>query len=136
MALFSGIRVNAVARWSGVPPPASWSGNDCICARCGRSIGQMTVKVAVAIEHSQRYTRDVKMEVSIPDTVFHAAESMASRMGMSRSEFYRRAVEDYIKSRGNGAVCEDLNAVYGEESLAVDDALARMQLTSLPDEDW
>ena len=61
---------------------------------------------------------------------------MAKRMGMSRSEFYSRALEDYIRSHRNDAVREALDAVYGDESSAVDDVLAQMQFASLPEEDW
>ena len=78
----------------------------------------------------------MKTAISIPDPIFHEAESMARRMGMSRSEFYRRAVEEYMESHRHGAVREALDAVYGDESSAVDDVLAQMQFASLPEEDW
>ena len=61
---------------------------------------------------------------------------MALWLGMSRSDFYRRAVENYIRSHRNDVVREALDAVYGDESSALDDTLVQMQLASLPDEDW
>ena len=61
---------------------------------------------------------------------------MAGRMGMSRNEFYRRAVENYIASHRNDAVRETLDAIYAEESSALHGALFDLQLASLPEEDW
>lgn len=61
---------------------------------------------------------------------------MAKRLGMSRSEFFRRAVEDYIESHRNDAVREALDTVYGDKSPVMDDALSQMQYASLPEEDW
>lgn len=78
----------------------------------------------------------MKTAISIPDPIFHEAESMAKRLGMSRSELFRRAVEDYLRSHRDDKVREALDAVYSEESSAVDYVLAQMQFASLPEEDW
>ena len=78
----------------------------------------------------------MKTAISIPDPIFEAADSMAKQLGMSRSEFYRRAVEEYIESSRHENVREALDLVYSEESSAVDEALAQMQFASLPKEDW
>ena len=78
----------------------------------------------------------MKTAISIPDPIFEAADSLAQQLGMSRSEFYRRAVEEYIESRQHENVREALDLVYSEESSALDEALAQMQFASLPREDW
>jgi len=78
----------------------------------------------------------MKTAISIPDPIFEAADSLAKQLGMSRSEFYRRAVEEYIESSRHENVREALDLVYSEESSAVDEALAQMQFASLPKEDW
>ncbi len=61
---------------------------------------------------------------------------MARRMGMSRSELFRRAVEGYIESHRNDGVREALDAVYGAEWSALDKIIAQMQFASIPKEDW
>ena len=38
----------------------------------------------------------MKTSISIPDTLLDAADSLAERMAVSRSEIFRRAVEAYI----------------------------------------
>ena len=38
----------------------------------------------------------MKISISIPDTLLDAADSLAKRMAVSRSEIFRRAVEAYI----------------------------------------
>ena len=42
------------------------------------------------------YTSDVKTAISIPDETFAQAEQHAAALGMSRSEFFTRAVRRYI----------------------------------------
>ena len=63
----------------------------------------------------------MKTAISIPDSLFHIAESLAERMGMSRSELYRHALENYIEGRWHDGVRESLDAVYAEESSRIDD---------------
>ena len=72
----------------------------------------------------------------MPDSVFHAAESLAKRLGVSRSELFRKAVEAYIETHKHDRVREALDDVYAEESSSLDEALAQMQRTSLDKEDW
>ena len=79
----------------------------------------------------------MKTAISIPDELFLAADRAARQLGISRSEFYQRAVSSYLERRREGLVTDALNAVYETEgSSGVDPALARMQRSSLPKEDW
>jgi hypothetical protein len=43
------------------------------------------------------YTPDVKTAISIPDETFARAEEHAAALGVSRSEFFTRAVRRYIE---------------------------------------
>ena len=90
----------------------------------------------LAPRYNLGYTLRMKTAISIPDPIFHTAERLAGHMGMSRSEFFRRAVEDYIEAHRYDRVREVLDSVYGEEPSGVDEALAEMQRLSLPKEDW
>ena len=78
----------------------------------------------------------MKTAVSIPDPVFHAAESLARRLGMSRSQLFREALEAYISAHDGEKIREVLDDVYSIESSDLDSALAQLQLASLPDEEW
>ncbi len=78
----------------------------------------------------------MKTAVSIPDPIFYAAESLAKRLGMSRSELFSRALEAYIEAHKHNRVREALDEVYSQESSRLDEILAHMQWASLPKEDW
>ncbi|MGH7566907.1 MAG: ribbon-helix-helix protein, CopG family [Gemmatimonadota bacterium] len=38
----------------------------------------------------------MKTAISLPDEVFEQAEKLVQRLGVSRSELYRRALEEYL----------------------------------------
>ena len=78
----------------------------------------------------------MKTAFSIPDSTLKAADSLAERLGMSRSELFRRAVEEYIESHLYDGVREALDRVYSEETSGLDERLAQMQFASLPRENW
>ncbi|HSF33786.1 MAG TPA: ribbon-helix-helix protein, CopG family [Candidatus Tectomicrobia bacterium] len=78
----------------------------------------------------------MKTAVSIPDPVFHAAESLAKRLGMSRSELFSRALEAYLEAHKHDRVRETLDAIYSQDASHLDATLAHMQWASLPKEDW
>jgi hypothetical protein len=56
--------------------------------------------------------RSVKIAISIPDSVFEAAESLAKRRGMSRSELYTKAVIEFLEGERFTGVRERLDSVY------------------------
>jgi metal-responsive CopG/Arc/MetJ family transcriptional regulator len=78
----------------------------------------------------------MKTAVSIPDPIFHTAESLAKRLGISRSELFSRALEAYLEAHKHDSVREALDAIYSQESSRLDETLAHMQWASLPKEDW
>ncbi len=81
----------------------------------------------------------MKTAISIPDPLFDAAESLATRLGISRSELYQRAVRAYVRAHRASVVTENLDAVYGEddESSRVDAILDEMQWASTAgDDEW
>ena len=57
----------------------------------------------------------MKTAISIPDPIFQAAEQLAKRKGLSRSELYTQAVSAYISAHCHDDVTELLNQVYGPE---------------------
>jgi metal-responsive CopG/Arc/MetJ family transcriptional regulator len=40
----------------------------------------------------------VKIAVSVPDELFERADELAGRLGVSRSQVYARALEEYLES--------------------------------------
>lgn len=80
----------------------------------------------------------MKTAISIPDELFTVAEDAAQRLGVSRSELYRRALREFLAKHDVQAVTEALDAVYSgqPEASQLDPSLARLQLASLADEEW
>ena len=78
----------------------------------------------------------MKTAISIPDEVFAAAEELADRLGISRSELYATAVAEYVKAVRSEGVTARLNAIYPAESSSLDPGLADVQLAALETEDW
>lgn len=78
----------------------------------------------------------MKVAISIPDSVFEAAERLARRLGKSRSQLYSEAVAEFLEEHRAEAVTEKLNAVYESESSRLADGFDAAQLHSLRDEAW
>lgn len=78
----------------------------------------------------------MKTAISIPDPIFQAAENMANRLGMSRSELFSVAMSEYIDVHKYQNVTESLNKVYSQSEERLDEELALMQLKSIPREEW
>jgi predicted transcriptional regulator len=78
----------------------------------------------------------MKTADSLPDDLYRAADRVAERLRISRSELYRRALERYVAEQREQTVTDALNAVHGAGSERVDPELDAMQSGSLPREDW
>jgi metal-responsive CopG/Arc/MetJ family transcriptional regulator len=78
----------------------------------------------------------MKTAISLPDGLFQAAERAARRLGISRSEFYQRALASFLERQRDALLTDALNEVYRTEAPAVDPILDRMQRASLPRESW
>ena len=68
--------------------------------------------------------------------MFRAAEHLAQRLNKPRSRLYAEAIAQYVGIHGAHAVTERLDAVYGKESSAVDQALQGIQFKVFTDETW
>jgi len=78
----------------------------------------------------------MKTAISIPDPLFDAAEDVADRLGVSRSQLYAKALAEYVAKHRDDQVTEALNRVYANYSSTLDPALAAMQFASIPREEW
>jgi metal-responsive CopG/Arc/MetJ family transcriptional regulator len=78
----------------------------------------------------------MKVAISLPDSVFRAAERLARRLKKSRSELYADAIAAYVGARGAKALTAKLDAIYGKEPSGLDSALRHAQLERLSREAW
>lgn len=78
----------------------------------------------------------MKTAISIPDEVYHSADQLAKRLGMSRSELYSKAVSNFINAHKNEAVTKALDQIYAKERSEIDPVINVMQIRSLPKEAW
>ncbi len=78
----------------------------------------------------------MKVAISLPDPVFSAAEKLAQRLRVSRSQLYAQALEEYLGKRQDVLVTELLNTVYATAQEPLDPALAAAQLEAIDREAW
>jgi metal-responsive CopG/Arc/MetJ family transcriptional regulator len=78
----------------------------------------------------------MKTAISIPDEVFDAAEKLATRLGMSRSQLYATALRQYLEAHRSRGVTARLDAVYNDNDSSLDLRVAEAQTASLGEEDW
>jgi len=78
----------------------------------------------------------MKTAISIPDPIFQAAEGLARRLGIPRSQLYTEAVAEYMKLHRNHHVTETLNDIYEKEASTLDKTLSSMQSQSISNEEW
>jgi metal-responsive CopG/Arc/MetJ family transcriptional regulator len=81
------------------------------------------------------YSSVVKTAVSIPDPIFEAADRLARRRRVSRSELYAEALTKLLDSDESTEITARLDDVYGERSSELDAGLATLQALAI-DEEW
>ena len=72
----------------------------------------------------------MKTAISIPDELFEAADALAEELGVSRSELYARAVEEYVAKLRAADLTAKLNQVYAEEPSGVEAGIRSAQARS------
>jgi metal-responsive CopG/Arc/MetJ family transcriptional regulator len=55
----------------------------------------------------------MKTAISLPDPLFREAERMAKRLKQSRSQFYRRALEEFIARHDEDEIARAYEEVFG-----------------------
>lgn len=79
----------------------------------------------------------MKTAISLPDQLFHRADQKAKKLGMSRSEFYSRAIELLVDTYDKRKVMQELDRIYSESELqSIDSGLLSMQAQSIPADPW
>lgn len=100
--------------------------------------GKLRYGVSVDKRYNIGYTRGMKTAISIPDALFEAAEQLAKRLEISRSELYQRAVKRFVAEHGNDLIRESLDEIYGNDpdGSRLDPAIEFLQNVSLPEDKW
>lgn len=78
----------------------------------------------------------MKTAISLPDDLFSAADALAGRLGVSRSELYATAVAEFLAKHSEDNITARLNEVYADEPGTLDPALRRAQFRSLGADNW
>ena len=78
----------------------------------------------------------MKIAISLPEDLFASADSLATRLGMSRSKLYATALAEYIAKHRSTRVTERLNAVYATESSQLDSSIAKQQRRRAKKSEW
>lgn len=79
----------------------------------------------------------MKTAISVPDSLFKAADTLAERLGISRSLLYQRAVERYLKAQSHDVIRESLDEVYEkDDNSRLDPAIQYLQEMSVEEDGW
>lgn len=78
----------------------------------------------------------MKSDISIPNPVFHAAQNLAKKMGVSLSELYTAALNAYVAEHEKENITETLDQVYAEEPSTLEPELVNLQVVSLEGDQW
>ena len=78
----------------------------------------------------------MRISLSVPGHLFVAADRLAVRLGLSRSELYVAALRAYIAAHHNDHIAERLNAIYDQEASTLEPVYMELQLRSLLPEEW
>jgi metal-responsive CopG/Arc/MetJ family transcriptional regulator len=78
----------------------------------------------------------MKTAISLPDPLFEAADALAERLGVSRSQLFATAVAEFLAKHQGRKVTERLDAIYGREQDTLDPAMRRAQARSVETDTW
>lgn len=71
----------------------------------------------------------MKIAVSIPDPLFHAADQLARARKLSRSQLYATALEALLASQDDAEITERLDAIYAASDAAPEKKSTRRVIT-------
>ncbi len=78
----------------------------------------------------------MKVAVSIPDSIFEAAEQLAKERNIPRSQLFAEALSKYLELRNSESVTVLLNEICGQVPSKVDEALTKAQFSAITHEAW
>ncbi|MEX2555801.1 MAG: CopG family transcriptional regulator [Actinomycetota bacterium] len=78
----------------------------------------------------------MKTAISLGDELFDAAERLARRLGVSRSELYARALGRFVDDHRDDGVTAALDALYSETASELEPGDAQLQSASVEPGEW
>lgn len=78
----------------------------------------------------------MRTAISIAEPVFEAAEELAADLGMSRSQLYTEALQQFVERKRTSGLKAALDRVYGQQHSTLDPVLAEIQWASQTPGDW
>jgi len=78
----------------------------------------------------------MKTAISLSDRLFSAADTLARKLGVSRSQLYATALAEYVAKHQASKVTERLNEVYGSQPSVVEADLRRAQRRAVARTEW
>lgn len=78
----------------------------------------------------------MKTAISIPDRLFNSADSLARRLGLSRSRLYATALAEFVAKHQSAKITKRLNTLYAAQPSRLDPALRRSQGRALAGSEW
>jgi hypothetical protein len=102
---------------------------------CSAPAGRRDVRTSRWSGMTRLYSSVVKTAVSIPDPIFEAADRLARRRRISRSELYAEALAQLLEADESHGITERLDDLYGDRPSELDPGLAALQARAI-DEDW
>ena len=78
----------------------------------------------------------MKTAISIPNEIFEEAERTAKRLGLSRSEFFTRAIKAYLADRSEQSITNSYNAGFGDSAAESDDFQREATRHALLNVEW
>ena len=78
----------------------------------------------------------MKTAISISDKLFKIAEKTAKKYGISRSNLFSKAIEEFINTHNPQDITNALNNIYENTNSQIDKTILEMQTNSIEQEDW
>lgn len=78
----------------------------------------------------------MKTAISLPDELFHEADSLAGRLGKSRSQLYAEAISEYLAQHDAETVTDRMNQVLEAVGEGTDRSVDAAGLETLRRVEW
>lgn len=78
----------------------------------------------------------MKTAISLPDELFREADKLARKLGISRSELFRKALEDYIAVHDADQIREALDRVIADVGNSGNEFVRRAAAKILTNTEW
>jgi hypothetical protein len=78
----------------------------------------------------------MKTAISVPEDVFKLSEKLAKKLKVSRSAVFAMGVKKLAAEHDENEIIAQINRVCEKADTSLDPVLMRMQMVSLPKDEW